>query len=118
LWFTDTGPTAAIGRTSAAGQITEFSAGLDPGSAPVGIAAGSDGNLWFADGASAIGRIGSGIPDPSPSSPNAFSVGMCKRKHKKALKTKRAHHGLTPSVKNHLKKKLRKCERKAKQLPL
>ncbi len=42
-----------------AGAITEFSAGLNGGSAPGAIAPGSDGNVWFADEGStpAIGRI-------------------------------------------------------------
>jgi streptogramin lyase len=41
------------------GTITEFSAGLNPGSAPRSIVAGADGNLWFTDDGStrAIGRI-------------------------------------------------------------
>jgi hypothetical protein len=33
----------------------------------------------------------------------------CKRKHRKALKAKRARHELTPSVKRHLRKRLKKC---------
>jgi streptogramin lyase len=41
------------------GQITEFTSGLNTGSYPTGIAAGADGNLWFADPGTtpAIGRI-------------------------------------------------------------
>ncbi len=41
------------------GTITEFSAGLNPGSAPWSIVAGPDGNLWFTDDGTtrAIGRI-------------------------------------------------------------
>jgi len=63
LWFTDGGPTSAIGRITPTGQITEFSAGLNAVSRPISIAAGPDGNLWFTDaaalsgGTSAIGRI-------------------------------------------------------------
>ena len=39
-------------------MITEYSAGLNPGSGPQGIAPGPDGNLWFTDaGAHAIGQI-------------------------------------------------------------
>ncbi|HEY1237656.1 MAG TPA: hypothetical protein VGE91_04915, partial [Solirubrobacterales bacterium] len=120
LWFPDSGTIAAIGRISTTGQITEFSAGLKPGSVPVGIAAGPDGNLWFADGARAIGRIGSGIPDPAPSP----SIGKpernrsCKRKHRKALEARRARHALTPAVKRQLRKRLRKCLRGAGQMPV
>jgi streptogramin lyase len=69
MWFTDDGNPAAIGAFTpcpycAAGPltptITEFSAGLNPGSAPSRIGAGSEGDLWFTDdGATkAIGRIG------------------------------------------------------------
>ena len=56
------GAPAAIGNPL--GQITEFSAGLNPGADPVAnysgsIAAGPDGNLWFTDDGTtdAIGRI-------------------------------------------------------------
>ena len=50
------------GSASAAaplGEITEFSAGLNAGSNPKGIAPGPDGNLWFTDTGTtaAIGRI-------------------------------------------------------------
>jgi virginiamycin B lyase len=49
-------PTAAA---AALGDITEFSTGLNVGSHPVGMAPGSDGNVWFADDGTtkAIGRI-------------------------------------------------------------
>src|SRR5258707_4191592 len=41
------------------GSMTDFSAGLNPGSRPGTITPGPDGNLWFADTGtqSAIGRI-------------------------------------------------------------
>jgi streptogramin lyase len=67
LWFTDDGcvqtlnpgrppaKTCAIGRITPSGQITEFSAGLNQGAAPNGIAAGTDGNVWFTDLACDIG---------------------------------------------------------------
>jgi hypothetical protein len=60
LWFADGGSTRAIGRIAPATQaISEFSAGLNAGSAPLGIAAGPDGNLWITDlgTTKAIGRI-------------------------------------------------------------
>ncbi len=43
----------------ASGQsITEFSAGISPSAAPLGITTGSDGNLWFAEnGANRVARI-------------------------------------------------------------
>jgi streptogramin lyase len=62
LWFTDLN-TPAIGRLSPSGQVSRFSAGLDPaGSLIVQIAAGPDGNMWFTDepytgNPAAIGRI-------------------------------------------------------------
>jgi hypothetical protein len=51
--------TAAIGRISPTGTITEFSSGLNAGAALEGIAPGPDGNLWFTDRGTtkAIGRI-------------------------------------------------------------
>jgi streptogramin lyase len=64
------------------GNITEFSAGLNPGSAPFRIASGPDGNLWFTDQGTtkAIGRITpdgaiSEIALPSTSVPRQIRVG-------------------------------------------
>ena len=50
---------ASVAGAAPLGAITEFTAGLNPGAHPTGIAAGPDGNLWFADPGttSAIGRI-------------------------------------------------------------
>lgn len=50
---------AAASSAAAAGTITEFSAGLNTGSAPSAITPGADGNLWFSDEGTtpAIGRI-------------------------------------------------------------
>ena len=39
------------------GEITEFSAGMNPGGNPAQVVAGSDGNLWFSDRSGAVGRI-------------------------------------------------------------
>lgn len=70
VWFTDNGSsTAAIGRVipctpvpACTPAIHEFSSGVSTGNLP-SIAAGSDGNMWFADsGAPAIGRVGTGAP--------------------------------------------------------
>jgi hypothetical protein len=56
LWFVDTqlGGAGGIGRITTAGAIT-----LSPMPGPVRIAAGADGNLWFAEsrGSGDIGRI-------------------------------------------------------------
>ena len=77
LWFTETVgdqiepitpaeigriTTAEIGRITPAGQITEFSLPTAD-SAPFGIAAGPDGNLWFTElGGDKIGQVGAGAP--------------------------------------------------------
>jgi streptogramin lyase len=61
VWFTDIS-SHAIGLMTPAGQVNEFSSGLNTGARPVRIAAGADGNMWFTDnGATAsIGRVGTG----------------------------------------------------------
>ncbi len=57
IWFTDPG-TPAIGRISAAGNVTEFRTGLTPGAVPFVIAAAPDGSMWFTDFNNVeIGRI-------------------------------------------------------------
>jgi virginiamycin B lyase len=38
-----------IGRITTAGVVTEYSAGITPGSVPVSITAGGDGALWFTE---------------------------------------------------------------------
>ena len=67
LWFTwvtldPTQPLAtashSVGRITPSGTITEFPVSAGGGWPPGGIAAGPDGNLWFAQGhANAIGRL-------------------------------------------------------------
>ncbi|MGP0049304.1 MAG: hypothetical protein ACLPZR_10735 [Solirubrobacteraceae bacterium] len=72
VWFTDQGSRCgsgfganAIGRVTPAGEITEYSTGLQDRnlSNPTAITTGPDGNLWFTDagvanlGGSAIGKI-------------------------------------------------------------
>ncbi|MFL5900095.1 MAG: InlB B-repeat-containing protein [Solirubrobacterales bacterium] len=76
LWFTDRGTTPAIGVIDSASPeavVKECSAGLNPGSMPLGIAVGPDGNLWFTDGGTtrAIGTI-----DPSNCKIEEFSTGL------------------------------------------
>jgi virginiamycin B lyase len=44
----------AIGRRTPAGLITEFAIPT-AGSGPIGIAAGADGNVWFAEAEGARG---------------------------------------------------------------
>jgi len=58
VWFTDHGTTAAIGRITPSGSITEFSSGLPAGSAPYKLTTGPDGNIWFTDRATtSIGGV-------------------------------------------------------------
>jgi streptogramin lyase len=76
LWFTDSG-TAKIGRITTAGAITEYPAFA---TAPYGIAAGSDGDLWFTAGTATIGEITpagvlTSYPLPSESNPTAITAG-------------------------------------------
>ena len=52
-----------------------------------------------------------------PTRQRTAALARCKANYKRALKRKRAHHALTGPVKQHLKKKLRKCKRRANQLP-
>ena len=74
LWFTDQGTTPAIGMINPTTHaISEFSAGLNPGSSPgASIVVGPDGALWFMDGGTtpAIGRI-----DPTTHAITEFSSG-------------------------------------------
>jgi len=65
--------------------------------------------------------LGDDTQDPNTSSctlpaRRAAALATCKANYKRALKRKRAHHALTRPVKQHLKKKLRKCKRRANQL--
>jgi streptogramin lyase len=52
------GSLTLAGASASANPVTEFSAGITPGSGPAGIAAGPDGNLWFTEQeGDRIGRI-------------------------------------------------------------
>lgn len=61
VWFSDQGATAALGRRTPAGTVTEFSVGLDSAnqSQPGHIIVGPDQSLWFTDAGAtpSIGRI-------------------------------------------------------------
>jgi streptogramin lyase len=66
LWFTEVCANCTpripnggrIGRLTPSGTLTEFSTGITAGSAPLGIASGADGNLWFTENSgNRIGRI-------------------------------------------------------------
>jgi streptogramin lyase len=62
LWFTegdgDGGPAPAIGEITPHGVVKEYSTGITPGSTPVDITQGPDGNLWFTEfNTGKIGRI-------------------------------------------------------------
>jgi hypothetical protein len=61
LWFAEYFGNR-IGRITPAGVVTEFSAGISPGSGLGAITAGPDGNLWFTElSGNRIGRIGAGV---------------------------------------------------------
>jgi virginiamycin B lyase len=73
LWFTEgvdphfadqgaDGPrTPAIARITPGGQVTEFTAGLDPSARPAKLVLGPGGDLWFSEwGSNRIGRIDTG----------------------------------------------------------
>jgi streptogramin lyase len=77
LWFTErrrpgaagAGDLGKIGRITPSGEITEFVVG-GPGSRPLGITAGSDGNVWFSlSVANKVGRI-----DPQSGAVTLFAV--------------------------------------------
>jgi streptogramin lyase len=51
---------AGVAGAAPLGEITEFSAGMNPGGNPAQVVAGSDGNLWFSDRSGAVGRITTG----------------------------------------------------------
>jgi streptogramin lyase len=55
-WFTDL-TTPAIGSISAKLVIREYTSGLRAGAQPYAMIAGPDANMWFSDGAGAIGRV-------------------------------------------------------------
>lgn len=82
LWFSDQGPTKALGRITTSGVITE-PVTLPAGSVPRQVRVGADGNVWFTDtnpAAPLIGRINADgsvttFPLPAGSNPNAFAVG-------------------------------------------
>jgi virginiamycin B lyase len=74
MWFSDPGTTRAVGVINPFTQvISEFNAGLNAGSMPLGIAAGPDGNVWFTDNGTikAIGMI-----DPVTHAISEFSTGL------------------------------------------
>jgi len=72
-------PGAAIGRITPEGVLTLATAGLLAGSAPVGIAAGPDGALWFTDpnaATPAIGRVTTGAKPGIAEFTNTESPGL------------------------------------------
>jgi tripartite motif-containing protein 71 len=120
--------------------MTSTDLGSFSGSGPSGVTVDCRGTLYVSDDTGArvqlFGEAGvlqppcpvtppSGGGGSGPTPPGSTQTGQqadalarCKKKYKKALKSKRAHDALTPSVKKHLKKKLRKCKRRASQLPV
>jgi streptogramin lyase len=82
LWFTAEGSEpdlpSVIGGISPSGLVSEFSAGLNPGSEPGVIAPGPDGNMWFTDEGTtkAIGLFGLGVPPASQAPPVVTGAGQ------------------------------------------
>jgi streptogramin lyase len=73
LWFTDSG-TKAIGVFDLVTHaVSEFKAGLNPGSMPTSLVAGSDGNIWFTD----LGTTKAvGVINPTTHAISEFSNGL------------------------------------------
>ena len=85
------------------GAVTEFTAGITPGSVPEGITAGPDGNLWFTEiNGNQIGRItpGGTVTEFSPASRRQRARrdhGRARRQplvHRNECRQDRAGHGL------------------------
>ncbi len=57
-------------------------------------------------------------PTTNPTGQRSAALKKCKAKYKKALENKRAHNAFTEPVKQQLKKKLKKCTKRANLLPV
>jgi CSLREA domain-containing protein len=57
-------------------------------------------------------------PAAGPTGQRAAALNKCKKKHKSAIRKKKAQDALTQPVKKGLNKKFNKCKRKANQLPV
>lgn len=66
MWFTEYNGDA-IGRVTPAGVVSEFTAGITPGSGPNGLTYASDGNIWFVEANT------NALADISPLNPGAGS---------------------------------------------
>lgn len=80
IWFTQSNP-AGISRLTPDGLLTEFRLPIEP-RRPIGIALGSDGNLWFADRWGSIWKATPGgqlmqfpVVGPSNYEPNGIVAG-------------------------------------------
>src|SRR5436305_4836252 len=62
LWFTDGGTPIAIGRTTPAGTIKNFTQGFTRTGKPTDITLGPDGNLWFTATVSPPNAVGKSTP--------------------------------------------------------
>ena len=73
VWFTQQGTPGGLGSMTAAGSLTEFTAGLTAGSDPADVVAGPDGAVWFTEpGATdAIGRL-----DPATGAVTEYTAGL------------------------------------------
>jgi DNA-binding beta-propeller fold protein YncE len=57
-------------------------------------------------------------PVSGPTGKRAGALRRCEKKHKEALERKREHNSLTKPVKKHLQRKFKRCEKKARRLPV
>jgi ELWxxDGT repeat protein len=58
------------------------------------------------------------VAPPAPTGQRAAALKKCKQRYRRALRKKRAHDALTKPVKKHLRKRLGKCRRRARALPV
>lgn len=78
VWFING---AGIAKIDSAGQVTTYTAGLDPGATPYDLTSGPNGDLWFTDnGAKAVGFITPGgaiqeFPAPAGDVPLQIAAG-------------------------------------------
>jgi hypothetical protein len=124
--FTKSNDTCS-GASVAAGASCTVAVAFDPSSAGTKSAV-----LRFTDDSLVTTQdvllTGTGVTTPPPTpTPNpaagptgerAAALNKCKKKHKSAIRKKKAQDALTQPVKQGLNKKFKKCKRKASQLPV
>jgi glucose/arabinose dehydrogenase len=121
-----------LGAPLASGDRSE---GLTLPSGPFSFGEDARCDLYVASGSGPVSRIvgatagaapacatssatPAGTAPPGVTGQRAAARRRCKRKYGKAVKRKRARDALSKPAKRHLKKRLRKCKRKARKLPV